>query len=333
MERRFQHDFSRVRVHADARAAESARAVGAAAYTVGEHVAFADGRYAPRTPAGAHVLAHELAHVRQQAGDSARAASAAPLSVAEPGSSLEHEADSAARTAVAGGVARLEGRAGGQLQRHPDDLVVYTGGQSGRVGVFEAGTLAYLSPAVSGHPGHTEWEVNVGPTPTGMYHIHPQITRSPVTSVERGVCGAAAISSGYQEIMSADATPCAAGSAHYCNVSCPTVADPSQLCWTPRDCWGPKRIRIEGSAEVPKTTGGTQHRDGFYLHGGNPLDPVSSGCVKSMDDDVFVAIRRLSGTRGRVRFCVGSACPPEAGPAFVAAVVMDVTEAVRSAIP
>ena len=68
MERRFGHDFSRVRVHTDARAAESARAVTANAYAVGDHVAFADGRYAPETPAGARLLGHELAHVVQQRG-------------------------------------------------------------------------------------------------------------------------------------------------------------------------------------------------------------------------------------------------------------------------
>jgi hypothetical protein len=68
MEPRFGHDFSRVRVHAGARAAESARAVGAAAYTVGERVVFGAGRYAPETEAGGRLLAHELAHVVQQGG-------------------------------------------------------------------------------------------------------------------------------------------------------------------------------------------------------------------------------------------------------------------------
>lgn len=65
---RFQHDFSRVRVHADTRAAASARAVQAAAYTVGEHVVFDRGRYAPETVAGRQLLTHELAHVVQQKG-------------------------------------------------------------------------------------------------------------------------------------------------------------------------------------------------------------------------------------------------------------------------
>src|SRR5260370_36177210 len=38
MEPRFGHDFSQVRVHTDARAAESARSVDALAYTVGQNV-------------------------------------------------------------------------------------------------------------------------------------------------------------------------------------------------------------------------------------------------------------------------------------------------------
>jgi hypothetical protein len=66
MEPRFGHDFGRVRVHADAKAAESSRAVNALAYTVGEHVVFAAERYASGTTPGRSLLAHELAHVLQQ---------------------------------------------------------------------------------------------------------------------------------------------------------------------------------------------------------------------------------------------------------------------------
>ena len=60
------YDFSRVRVHTDARAAESAQAVGALAYTVGRDVIFGAGRYAPQTASGRELLAHELTHVVQQ---------------------------------------------------------------------------------------------------------------------------------------------------------------------------------------------------------------------------------------------------------------------------
>jgi len=65
-EPRFRHDFSGVRVHADTSAAVSARAVGALAYAVGQHIVFNEARYAPRTNTGRTLLAHELAHVVQQ---------------------------------------------------------------------------------------------------------------------------------------------------------------------------------------------------------------------------------------------------------------------------
>jgi hypothetical protein len=61
------HDFSRVRVHADQKAADSARSVGAHAYTVGTNVVFGEGQYAPATTAGMKLLAHEMTHVVQQA--------------------------------------------------------------------------------------------------------------------------------------------------------------------------------------------------------------------------------------------------------------------------
>ncbi len=68
MEPRFGHDFSKVRVHTDAKAAESARAVNALAYTVGTDVVFGTMEYAPGTMGGRRLLAHELTHVLQQGG-------------------------------------------------------------------------------------------------------------------------------------------------------------------------------------------------------------------------------------------------------------------------
>jgi hypothetical protein len=65
-ESRFGHDFSRVRIHADGKAAKSARSLNALAYTLGNHLVFASGKYAPRTPDGRQLLAHELTHVTQQ---------------------------------------------------------------------------------------------------------------------------------------------------------------------------------------------------------------------------------------------------------------------------
>jgi LysM repeat protein len=71
MEPRFGHDFSKVRVHADAKAGESARAVNALAYAAGHEVVFAAGRHAPSTSAGSRLLAHELTHVVQQSAGNA----------------------------------------------------------------------------------------------------------------------------------------------------------------------------------------------------------------------------------------------------------------------
>ncbi|MBO9392136.1 DUF4157 domain-containing protein [Caldilinea sp.] len=68
MERRFGHNFGQVRVHTDARAAASARRLNALAYTVGHDIVFREGAYHPDTADGAHLLAHELAHVVQQKG-------------------------------------------------------------------------------------------------------------------------------------------------------------------------------------------------------------------------------------------------------------------------
>lgn len=66
MEPRFGQDFSHVRVHTGSRAAESASAVQAKAYTVGQDVVFGAGEYAPGTETGKKLLGHELAHTVQQ---------------------------------------------------------------------------------------------------------------------------------------------------------------------------------------------------------------------------------------------------------------------------
>jgi len=79
MEPRFGQDFSAVRVHTDAKAAQSARAVQAKAYTVGRDVVFGSGEFAPGTHEGQRLLGHELTHVVQQ-GD----ASPLPLVQRQP---------------------------------------------------------------------------------------------------------------------------------------------------------------------------------------------------------------------------------------------------------
>jgi hypothetical protein len=106
MEPRLGHDFSGVRVHTDAKASESAQAVNALAYTVGRNVVFRTGQFTPESVAGKHLLAHELAHTIQQQLSSGYATSA--LMIAEPGSSLENEADRAADATVSQSVASVK---------------------------------------------------------------------------------------------------------------------------------------------------------------------------------------------------------------------------------
>lgn len=64
-EARFRHRFGDIRIHTGDRAADAARSVEAEAFTVGGHIAFGRGRFAPHTAAGRTLLAHELAHVVQ----------------------------------------------------------------------------------------------------------------------------------------------------------------------------------------------------------------------------------------------------------------------------
>ena len=67
-EPRFGHDFSGVRIHTRPEAAASARSINAHAYTVGADIVFGSGQYAPDTPSGRALIAHELAHTLQSSG-------------------------------------------------------------------------------------------------------------------------------------------------------------------------------------------------------------------------------------------------------------------------
>jgi len=99
-EPRFGHDFSHVRVHTDGRAAESARAVNALAYTVGHNVVFGAGRYSPSTSDGRGLLAHELTHVVQQGNSTS--GGTRRLSLDSPGNEQEAEAERVAGTVLQG---------------------------------------------------------------------------------------------------------------------------------------------------------------------------------------------------------------------------------------
>ena len=99
-ESRFGHDFSRVRIHTDSRAAESAEMVQALGYTVGQHIVLGPGALFPGKVANRTLLAHELVHVQQQPSISSPPAD---LEIASPLSSAEQEAEALSNAAPAEG--------------------------------------------------------------------------------------------------------------------------------------------------------------------------------------------------------------------------------------
>jgi hypothetical protein len=92
MEPRFGFDLSQLRLHTDKRAADSAASVDAHAYTVGRHLVFGAGQYAPATAQGRSLIAHELAHAVQQGQSN----EAAPTRISNPDEASEREAESVA---------------------------------------------------------------------------------------------------------------------------------------------------------------------------------------------------------------------------------------------
>lgn len=112
-EPRFGHDFSQVRVHTDARAAESAHKVNALAYTVGQDVVFGAGQYTPATNEGLKLMAHELTHIVQQ-----QHAKPMNFHIAPP-DAFEEEANSVARAFSANAVRVHDTLAPFALHRQP----------------------------------------------------------------------------------------------------------------------------------------------------------------------------------------------------------------------
>lgn len=104
MESSFGHDFGDVRVHTDSAAAASAASVQAQAYTVGNDIAFGEGRYDPETESGRHTLAHELAHVVQQrSGPVDGAPAGGGVALSDPSDRFERAAEATAAEVVGRG--------------------------------------------------------------------------------------------------------------------------------------------------------------------------------------------------------------------------------------
>jgi Domain of unknown function (DUF4157) len=98
MESAFGADFSSVRVHTDGEAHALNKAVNAAAFTTGQDIFFRQGEYQPHSSFGQQLLAHELAHVVQQIGDSTQG----KLVVGAPDDIDEQEAEHVAESITSG---------------------------------------------------------------------------------------------------------------------------------------------------------------------------------------------------------------------------------------
>lgn len=161
---RFGHDFGNVRVHADARAGESATAMDAAAYAVGRDLVFGHDRFAPHTVAGRRLLAHELAHVVQQGGRVARK----PTGIAPEGGSLEREAERAA-DAIAGGARRVQVGSGSppEIARQPNRGVDSAGGEDTWIEIScELGIISFHTP-----DGVSSYILTTCDLPDGEYRV------------------------------------------------------------------------------------------------------------------------------------------------------------------
>jgi len=92
MEAAFGHDFSHVRIHTDSTSAAQSQALNAHAFTIENHMWFGSGEYAPGTPQGDRLLAHELTHVVQADEGRIGSTGGGGLDVSSPTDGLEQEA-------------------------------------------------------------------------------------------------------------------------------------------------------------------------------------------------------------------------------------------------
>jgi hypothetical protein len=125
MEGAFGEDFSSVRVHTGGEADQSAKSLGAHAYTAGNDVVFAEGHYDPGSSGGQRTLAHELTHVVQQrSGPVDGADNGSGVRVSDPGDRFEQAAEATADRVMTGQSDHDAGGGGGapaSVQREESD--------------------------------------------------------------------------------------------------------------------------------------------------------------------------------------------------------------------
>jgi hypothetical protein len=176
-EPRFRHDFSRVRVHTDDVAEQSAQGLNAHAYVVGHDIVFGAGQYAPGTHAGGRLLAHELTHVVQQGG----------VIQCKPAPDVGAVRKEEARLAELARDPREAHRAWKKLSTEDKFIVLY------RMGQLYGAAFAdqFREVAQHGRPEFsiTYWQPHSGPTPerlkaSGWRFLDMEVTGSGAIDVE-----------------------------------------------------------------------------------------------------------------------------------------------------
>ncbi|ELY87645.1 hypothetical protein C483_17138 [Natrialba hulunbeirensis JCM 10989] len=122
LEERMDADFSNVRIHTGAKAAEAADAIGAKAFTCGNDIVFNSGEYNPESGEGQFLLAHELAHVKQQTGAAISMMPQEGGLQIDPDPQLEREADEAAMQVLSGEEPATVQRLGTDIQIQKMDI-------------------------------------------------------------------------------------------------------------------------------------------------------------------------------------------------------------------
>ena len=169
-EPRFGRDFSMVRTHSDAKAATSAGALSALAYTVGQHIVFGKGAPDRNSSGGRTLLAHELTHVVQQGGGSAPPGPAQERDAEDASQAVELGNRPAVRKPSGVGIARQHdpGASGAALPELPE-----AGLKIVRLPDIKARVARiWASPAASVVQGRADFNASPARAKANLYQTH-----------------------------------------------------------------------------------------------------------------------------------------------------------------
>ena len=166
MEDRMGDSLGDVRIHTGPQAAAACESINARAFTVGNHVAFNSGEYDPESAEGQHVLAHELAHVRQQTRGAVSMLPQEEMELeVDPDPALEREAEETAQRAMQGGELGIQRLAATEVhvQRIPTvdrESTYLSGNQAGGDG--SPSLVEKINTATADDPSPSVADVDLG---------------------------------------------------------------------------------------------------------------------------------------------------------------------------